>query len=74
MVNVVWAQWERYGKGFDATVSYLGHIFTKKGYVMEYIHITKTGSQPAKSRVIAFMWMIVWGSMEFHVERKANAG
>ena len=31
-INAVWAQPEKYGTDFDATVSYLGQIVTKKSH------------------------------------------
>ena len=33
-VNVFQAQLEKYGKDFNATVSYLGNMVTEKGYKM----------------------------------------
>ena len=70
-VNLVEAQPEKYGNGFDATVSYLGQIFMKKGYNMQSVHVAKTKSQLAKPQEIPFTWKIkckkyckaVWNSM-----------
>ena len=42
VVNNVWAQPEKDGPDFDATVSYLGQIVTKKGLSMQSIHIART--------------------------------
>ena len=42
VVNVVSAQPEKYGKDFDATVSYLGQIVTKKGNIMQSACSAKT--------------------------------
>ena len=50
-VNIVQAQPEKYGKDFDMTVSSLGQIVMKKGYIMQSLHITKTVIQPAKTKV-----------------------
>ena len=55
VVNVIWAQPEKYGKNFDAMTSYLCQVVTKKGYNVKSIHIAKTGSQPAKPKVVSFM-------------------
>ena len=57
-VNVVWAQPEKYHKDFDTNVSYLGQMVKNKGCNMQFIHIAKTGSQPVKPKVAAFMWKI----------------
>ena len=53
-VNVVWAQPEKYGVDFDATVSYLGQMVTKKSLVMQSVCIAKTGRQLVKPKVVAF--------------------
>ena len=34
-VNVIWAQPEKYGTDFDATMSYLGQMVTEKGASMQ---------------------------------------
>ena len=57
-VNVVWAQPERYGMDFNATVSYLGQMVMKKGFSMQSIHIAKIRSQPVKPKLVAFMGKI----------------
>ena len=44
VVNIAWAQPEKYGKHFDATVSYLCQMVMKKGYNMQFVHIAKTAS------------------------------
>ena len=49
------AQPEKYGKDFDATVSYLGQIVAKKSYSMQSVHITKTRNQSVKPKVAAFI-------------------
>ena len=54
-VNVVWAKPEKYGADFNAVVSYLSQMVTKKGSTMQSIQIPKTGSQPVKPKVVAFM-------------------
>ena len=45
---------EKNDKDFDANVLYSGQIITEKGYLMQSIHIAKTGSQPTRLRVAAF--------------------
>ena len=70
-VNVVWVQPEKYGTDFDATVSYLVKTVTKKGVLMQSIHIAQIRSQSLKPKVVAFMEKIeckkypkaVWNSM-----------
>ena len=69
--NVVWAQPEKIGKDFDATMSYYGQVVIKMGYKMQFVHIVKTGSQPAKPEVMSFIRKIefkkyskaTWNSM-----------
>ena len=53
-VNVVRAQPEKYGTDFNATVSYMGQMVTKKDPSMQSIHIVRTKSQPVKAEVMAF--------------------
>ena len=70
-VNVVWAQLEKYGMDFDATVLYHGQMVIKKCCTMQSICIAKPRSQLAKPKVSAFMEMIeckkcpeaIWNSM-----------
>ena len=57
-VNVVWAQQSKYGKDFNATVSYLGHLVMKKGYCIKSVHIAKILSQPTKPKMVPFMGKI----------------
>ena len=57
-VNVVWAQQEKYGTDFDANMPYLGQMVMKKCLIMQPAHITKTGSQPVRPKVSAFMGKI----------------
>ena len=40
MVNVVNVQWQKYGKDFDAMMSYIGQMVMKKGYNVQPVHIT----------------------------------
>ena len=71
VLYVVWVQPERYGTAFNATVSYLGQMVTKKGPSIQSVHIVKTGSQPMRSKVMAFSGKVefkkypkaVWNSM-----------
>ena len=58
IINVVQAQPERYGKDFDATMSYLGQMITKEGNAMQSICVAKTESKVAKPKVAAFMGKI----------------
>ena len=52
----------------------------KKGYNLQSIHIAKTGSQPAKPKVVAFMGIIeckncpksVWNSMFKELQMQAR--
>ena len=60
VVNVVWAQPEKYGTHFDETASYLGQMVTKKGLSMQYIHILRTRSQMVKPKVA-----IIRGKVEY---------
>ena len=55
VVNVFQAQPEPFGMNFDATVSYLGQIVTKKSLVMQSVHIAKIRSQPVRPKVVVFM-------------------
>ena len=57
-VNVVWAHPDKYGTDFDATLSYLGQMVTKKGLTMQSVHIAKSRSQPVRPKVGAFMGKI----------------
>ena len=57
-VNVVCAQPEKYGKDFDVTLNHLGQMATKNGCTMQLVCIAKTWSQPAITRVAAFMGKI----------------
>ena len=50
-VNVVLAQQERYGTDFDAKMSYLGQIITKKRPSMQSVQNAKTRSQPVQMQV-----------------------
>ena len=54
-VNVVWAQPEKYGTDFDATMSCLGQTAMKKGTSMQSVHFARTRSKPVKPKVVAFM-------------------
>ena len=56
--NLVWAQPQKYGTDLDLTVSYCNQMVMKKGYQMQSIQLAKTGSQPAKTKVAAFMGKI----------------
>ena len=54
-VNIVWAQPEKYGTDFDATVSYLGQMIIKKSLIAQSVQIAKTRHQPVWPKVAAFM-------------------
>ena len=70
-INVVCAQLEKYGTDFDAVVSYLSQMVTKKGLIVQSVWIATTGSQPVRLKVVAFMGKVeckkylkaVWNSM-----------
>ena len=70
-VNVVCAKPGKYGMDFDAVVSYLGQMVTKKGVVMQSVPIATTRSQPVRPKVMTFMGKeeckkypkVVWASM-----------
>ena len=70
-VNVIWAQPERYCKAFDATMSYLDQMVTKKSNNLQSVHIAMTGSQPTKPKLMPFIGKVecekystaAWNSM-----------
>ena len=70
-VNIVWIQQEMYWADFDATMSNLGQMVTKKRLIEQVIHIVKTRSQTVRPKVASFTRKIkckkypkaVWNSM-----------
>ena len=62
-VDVVCAQPEKYGTDFDMTTSYLGQMVTKKVLIVQSVRISKTGSQPVRSKVVAFMEKVEWSGI-----------
>ena len=79
VVNVVWAQPEKYGSDFDKIVSYLGQMVTKKGTSMQSFCIAKIGSQLARHKVVAFTGKVeckkyskaVWNSINKELQMKS---
>ena len=63
-VNVAQVQVEKYGTGFDTTVSYLGQMVTKKGTSIKSGCFVKNMSQPVKLKVMAFMGKV--GCKKYH--------
>ena len=55
MVDIVQAQFKKYGKDFDAMMSYLGIRVLKKDYNVQPLYISKTRSQPTRPKVAPFM-------------------
>ena len=55
VVNVVWAQPEKYGMDFDTTLFYLGQMVTKKSLAIQSVCIAKIISQPVRPKVVVFM-------------------
>ena len=71
VANVVWAQPEKHGIDFNATMSYLGQTVMKKSLILQSVHIAMTESQPVRPKVAPIMGKIsckkypkdVWNSM-----------
>ena len=53
-VNVVQAQQEKCGMDFDNTKSFLDQMVMKKSLITQSVYITKTRSQPVRTKVVAF--------------------
>ena len=48
----------KYGKDFDSMVPSLGQMVTKKGYHMQFVQISKTGSHPTEPKLVLFIGKI----------------
>ena len=77
-INVVWSKQRIIKTDFDATISYLSQMITKKGASIQSVHISITRSQPGKPKVAALMKKenakISQGSLKFHDKSAADAG